>query len=129
MSEEEQAKEIKDMDLMVDSLPIQRALGVSWFIEEDTLGFRIQMQERPPTRHGILFIASSIYDPIGLTAPFILPAKRILQDLCRQGKECDEEIDKENLCKCQQWQDQPRLEEISFPRCYKPANFGKVKSC
>lgn len=128
--EDDRAKEVKDMDLTGDNLPTERALGVSWFVEEDTLGFRIQMQERPPTRRGILSIVSSVYDPIGLAAPFVLSAKRILQDLCRQGKEWDEEVDGDSLRKWQQWQkDLPYLEGLSFPRCYKPATFGSVVSC
>lgn len=28
---------------------------------------------------------SSIYEPVGIAAPFILPAKRLLQNLCRRG--------------------------------------------
>ena len=41
--------------------------------------------DRPSTRRGILSVASSVYNPLGFAAQFILPAKRILQDLGRKG--------------------------------------------
>ncbi len=35
------------------------------------------------TRRGILSTVSSFYDPLGILAPVVFSAKRILQDLCR----------------------------------------------
>ena len=54
-------------------------------IESDTFGFKISVKDRPPTRRGILSVVSSVYDPLGFAAPFTLPAKALLQDLCRQN--------------------------------------------
>ncbi|CAH8543715.1 unnamed protein product [Schistosoma margrebowiei] len=39
--------------------------------------------ERLPTMKGILFIVSSLFDPLGLIAPVCLPAKVLLQKLCK----------------------------------------------
>ncbi|CAH8641973.1 unnamed protein product [Schistosoma margrebowiei] len=39
--------------------------------------------ERPLTMKGILFIVSSLFDPLGLIAPVCLPAKVLLQKLCK----------------------------------------------
>ena len=36
---EDRAKDLKDLDLRHDALPIQRSLGTYWCIESDTLGF------------------------------------------------------------------------------------------
>jgi len=36
------------------------------------------------TRRGILSVVSSIFDPLGFMNPFMLPAKRIIQELCRK---------------------------------------------
>ena len=85
---EERAKEVKDLDLDRDKLPIERALGIQWSAESDKFCFKIVIKERPPTRRGILSIMSSIYDPLGLLSPVILSAKFILQELCRLKLGC-----------------------------------------
>jgi len=36
------AKEIKELNFAVDPLPIERALGVMWCIENDSFRFRIK---------------------------------------------------------------------------------------
>lgn len=56
----------EDLDLEKDRLPTERALGVQWCVETDILRFKVVLQERPLTRRGILSMASSIYDPIGI---------------------------------------------------------------
>ncbi len=37
-------------------------------------------------------VVGSVYDPLGFLAPFVLPAKLILRDLCREKITWDEEI-------------------------------------
>ena len=37
--EEEHSKDVKTLDLNYDDLPVERALGVQWCVESDTLGF------------------------------------------------------------------------------------------
>jgi hypothetical protein len=63
---------------------MQRALGVQWCIETDQLQFNIAEINKKATRRNILSVMSSIYDPFGPTSPFVLRAKMILQELCRQ---------------------------------------------
>ena len=81
---EKRSKEARDLVLGSDRLPVERALGVQWCVESDTFEFRIVLNDKPPTRRGILSVVSSIYDPLGFAAPFTLPAKKIIQDLCRE---------------------------------------------
>lgn len=81
--EEERATEVKDLDLDRDVLSTERALGVHWCIQSNSFRFKIIMPEKAPTRKNILSIVSSVYDPLGILAPVILPARRILQELCR----------------------------------------------
>ena len=88
----DRAKDVKELDLAEDALPTERALSVLWCVENDKFGFKVNVKERPCTRRGILSIVSSIYDPLGLAVPFILPAKLLLQDLCRKGIAWDDEI-------------------------------------
>ncbi|KAI2645663.1 Cold shock protein 1 [Labeo rohita] len=84
--EEDRVKEVKNLDLNHDMLPVERVLGVQWCAESDTFKFKIVVKERPFTRRGILSVISAIYDPLGFLAPVVLSAKRILQDLCREGQ-------------------------------------------
>ena len=41
------AKGIKNIDLVYDSLPIERALGINWCIELDCYQFRITLKDQP----------------------------------------------------------------------------------
>ena len=89
--EEEWSNELKSMELNCDHLPIEHALGIRWATESDELGFKIIINENPLTCHGILSTISSIYDPLGIAAPILLPGKKILQDLCREKLDWDED--------------------------------------
>ena len=71
------------LDLSSDFLPVERAIGVQWAVESDTPWFGIILKDKPLTRRGILSTICSIYDPLGIAAPFSLTGKKILQDLCR----------------------------------------------
>mgnify|MGYP001796176151 CR=1 FL=1 len=70
----------------------ERALGIHWDIEEDTLGFSVNIREKPNTRRGYLSMLSSIYDPLGLISPFILQGRRIIQELCQGKFDWDERV-------------------------------------
>ena len=100
---EARAKDVKDLDLDNDVLPAEKALGVSWFVETDTFGFKVNIKEKPCTRRGILSVVSSVYDPLGMAAPFILPAKLLLQDLCRKSLGWDDEIPSDYLSRWRVW--------------------------
>ena len=50
----ERAGELRGLDLRNDNLPIERALGVEWSVESDSIGFRIIVKDKPLTRRGIL---------------------------------------------------------------------------
>ena len=69
----------------------------------------------------------SIYDPLGILAPVVLIAKKILQELCRLKLGWDDVIP-EHLA--QQWStwmsDLHRLEDVGVSRCFKPKGFGET---
>ena len=77
----ERAKSVKM--LYFDHLPSERVLGIQWNIHTDRFEFNINVKPKDPTRREIMAVVSSIYDPLGLAAPFMLTAKILLQDLCR----------------------------------------------
>ncbi|XP_071181279.1 uncharacterized protein [Mytilus edulis] len=81
--EEERAKEVKQWSLEVD-LPVERALGVQWFIETDTLGFRIKCKEKIATRrnaseigYGMVFYLRLVDDEGMVHCSFVLGKSRV----------------------------------------------------
>ena len=52
--EQDRADGVKELDLDLDSLPLERALGVHWCVESDCFQFAIVLQDKPCTRRGIL---------------------------------------------------------------------------
>ena len=123
----ERAVSVKDP--LLDQLPSERALGVRWDVETDTFGFKISLNDKPISRGGILSIVSSVYDPLGFIAPFVLPAKRLLQDLCRKSLGWDDLVSNEDLACWQNWlNDLSKLESLRVERSLKPTSFGEITS-
>lgn len=124
---EDHAQGIQKIDMDRDALPIEHALGVQWCIEKDSFTFRITLKDRPCTRRGILSTTSSIYDPLGFAAPLLLNGKKILQELCRGQVDWDDEVPEDIKARWMKWRSELRaLQELLVPRCYKPADFGRV---
>ena len=117
---------MKELDLDLDSLPLERAIGVHWYVESDCFQFVIVLQDKPCTRRGILSTVSSIFDPLGFVAPLLLDGKSILQDLCRHEVGWDDPIPEDIKVKWEKWRsDLLEVQRISIPR-YKPDDFGRV---
>lgn len=126
---EQRAKEIKELDMTKDLLPIERALRVQWFVESDKLHFRAELNDRPLTRRGILSTVSSVYDPLGLISPFLLKSKIILQGICKDDAHWDDPMPDPVQMQWVKWrEDLGTLARLKIPRCYKPVDFGEVKS-
>ena len=89
---DDHSKEIKELNLAVDPLPVERALGVMWCAESDSFRFRIELHDRPLTRRGVLSTIGSIYDPNGYLAPVTLRGKQILQQMCKDKLDWDSPV-------------------------------------
>ena len=76
---DEQSKNLNTINVQKDTLPIERTLGMEWDIDKDSFRFKINVKKKPITRRGMLSIISSVFDHLGFVAPFILPAKVLLQ--------------------------------------------------
>ena len=123
--EEEKAKGFQDLDFDEDNLPMERALGIQWCAESDQFKFKINLKDRPHTRRGLLSLISSIFDPLGFVAPVILPAKKILQELCRQKFGWDEDLPDEVIKSCKRWiSSLQQLENFGVDRCIKTKQLG-----
>ena len=80
---ESQAKNVCQLNLEHEQLSVDRALGVTWAVENDSFGFSISQRQAKSTRRNMLSIINSVYDPLGLVAPVMLKAKILLQDACK----------------------------------------------
>lgn len=123
----DRAKDLKNIDLCHDVLPVQRSLGTFWCIEPDSLGFRIELKDKPTTRRGILSTISSVYDPLGMVSPVILVGKQILRDFCSQNVDWDDPLPEDIVQRWERWRNElPLLEKVKVPRCVKPPGFENV---
>ncbi|KAL9970517.1 hypothetical protein ACROYT_G022904 [Oculina patagonica] len=127
---EERAKGVRELDLKVDPLPLERALGVMWCVENDSFQFRIELDGRPFTRRGILSTVSSIYDPNGYVSRVTLKGKQILQQMWRDKLDWDSPIPASLRPKWEMWlKDVVNLEKLEIQRCFKPDKFGQIQEC
>ncbi|XP_071103398.1 uncharacterized protein [Haliotis cracherodii] len=128
--QEHHSKELQTRDLDYDELPVERALGMQWHINSDVFGFSVHLKSQPFTRRGLLSTMSSLYDPLGIVAPVLLPAKKMLQDLCiNKQLGWDDDIPVEYKASWEQWLEElQHLSTLRIDRCLKPADFGHVVS-
>jgi len=124
---ESRAKEIKEIDLNCDLLPPERVFGVEWNIENDAFKFCFILKDKPLTRRGILSTVSSVYDPLGVAALFLLRGRRILQ-LCKENIGWDDAIPDELRMQWEMWRSElPLLEMVEVPRCFKRKGMVSLK--
>lgn len=128
VSEEHRAKDLRELSLDRDNLPVERALGLLWCVESDSFKFKPEIPWRSCTRRGMLSVSSSVYDPLGFVAPVVLPAKMMLQELCRRNIGWDDTIPQHMLHQWNRWiKDLDLLSEFKLERCIKPKGFGDLK--
>ena len=114
------------INLDLDKLPLERALGQQWNIDTDTFGVKTSPPSARPgndTRRGCLSTLSLIFDPLGMIGPVLLPAKKVLQKT-RQLKLLWNEKLPEDLLK--DWNKGKEiltlLDHVTIPRCYFPGD-------
>ena len=130
--ESERAKSV--VNLHIDRLPTESTLGVKWNVEVDKFQWEISEEKmelihnKPNTRRGILSIVYSIFDPLGIVAPFTMKAKLLLQMLSRMKIGWDDQIGETERMQWMRWlADLPKLADVQVERCFKPDSFGDVK--
>ena len=81
------AADLRDLDLNNVNAPVQRLLGVSWDLTADAFTFTVKVDNKPFTKHGVLSIINSLYDPLGIAAPVLIQGKCLLRGMTEQLKE------------------------------------------
>ncbi len=116
---EDRTKDVNSLDLFVDDLPIQRSLGLLWNMCTDTFMFRIEDDQRPFTRRGVLSTVNSLYDPLGFLAPITVHGRLILRELTKQAEDWDTPLPKDMETEWTRWKRSLRdLEGLQIPRPY-----------
>ena len=109
----------KVVDLQLNDLPIEQALGLLLDPQKDVLQIKAVDKDLPVSKRGILSFISSIFDPLGMIAPAILEPKLIIQKLWRLNVDWYDELPSELKQRWEEWkktlQDLPSME---IPRWY-----------
>ncbi|XP_060573880.1 uncharacterized protein LOC132731684 [Ruditapes philippinarum] len=116
---DELSKDLKDINLKHEALPVQRSLGLLWNMSEDRFVFDVVADNKPFTRRGVLSIVNSIFDPIGFLAPVSVKGKIILRKLKSETSDWDEQLPMTRIGEWNAWKDSlVHLNKIYIPRCY-----------
>ena len=122
------------VNLELEKLPTESALGLKWNTEEDKFVWEgsekilHSVNQKPMTRRGIVSAVYSLFDPLGFIAPYVIKAKLFLQTLSRKSLGWDDPLDEADKGQWKRWLDDlPKLQEIQVDRCFKPKEFGEVK--
>ena len=108
---------------------IKRVLGIRWNIKRDVFEFMVNISPYSLTRRGILSTLSSFFYPLGFVSPIILNPKILLQNLCKQGLNWDDDISDTEAEQWQAWlQTLTQLQKFTVSRCYKSVDFGRIIS-
>ncbi|XP_056093862.1 uncharacterized protein LOC130072671 [Rhinichthys klamathensis goyatoka] len=125
---EERAKDLVDLELTVDPLPLQRSLGLTWNLQSDTFTFRVSREKKPFTRRGILSTVNGLYDPLGLVAPVTIKGKVLVRELSADQAEWDAPLPAPKEEQWRMWTDSLcELEQLQIDRPYVPVSLCSTK--
>ncbi|XP_055996295.1 uncharacterized protein LOC130046878 [Ostrea edulis] len=117
----ELAKDLCNLDLCNDTLPMHRSLGLSWDIETDRFTFCTCKDKKPFTRRGILSVINGLYDPLGFAVPVVLKGKLLMKEILSSTNSLDWDDPVPELFK-KPWdvwvQSLTELEQVCIPRQY-----------
>lgn len=103
-----------------DSLDKAKAkvLGLKWDVDIDEIIFNFPTTDpsKPITRRLVLSHLASLFDPLGLLSPCILPAKLIFQELWKLGHGWDDLLSPEDATRWATLQESWKGKTIRLPR-------------
>ena len=114
------ARNIIEVDIGSQPLPDSKALGLVWEPGSDRL--RIKWEEgardEVTTRRSMCSKLASLFDPLGLAAPYLLKGKLLLQKVATLGFGWDDGLPRDILQEWEAWVDTLKsLSNVSLPRC------------
>ena len=126
---EDRAKDLKDLDLNADPLPLQRSLGVSWNLKNDCFTFKVSREVKPFTRRGALATVNSLYDPLGFVSPITMHGKALVREFTSMQQEWDTPLPADKRTQWEAWTTSlTDLEHLHIPRQYVPVTLSQAHS-
>ena len=112
--EDKRARPTINLDL--DELPIERALGALRNVEKDVFQFEVLKPDKPAPKRGILSAISSLYHPMGFVCPVVLEAKNIIQRLWKLQLPWDDPVPECELAHWERWKSElSALTQVQIP--------------
>lgn len=94
----------------------------------DTFNLVVCDKPQPETRKGILSSIATIYDPLGLAGPLLLPGREINQELRRRKYGWNDKLPDELVVKWRNWKSGlGSLTGYSIPRSLTPGGSGEIE--
>jgi hypothetical protein len=92
-------------------------LGVEWRTDGDYFGYQKHIWQAGETKREILSQLTSLWDPLGFLAPFIIRAKLIVQELWKLSTGWDDKVPIELYEKWQCWLEEANeIDKVKIPR-------------
>ena len=118
---EDRAKDLGDINLDLNSAPVQRSLGLAWNLQSDAFSYQFKPKDVALTKRVILSCLNSLYDPLGFIAPVILQGRFIFRDLMTLSLGLDEEVPVDFQTRWRAWcSSLHHLSDLQIPRTYTP---------
>ena len=115
--EEDQATDIRNLDLSKDNIPVRRSLGVFWDLKTDAFTLKVSSENKPFLRRGVLSTINSPYDPLGLAAPVTIIGKFLLRSM--SANLSDAPLPEEQRPVWEHWrQSLLALDQVRVPHAY-----------
>ena len=113
---------VPNLNLDLDDLPIERTLGMLWSSESDIF-FKIATNNTNYTKRDLASEIASIFDPLGLIAPIVVPAKVLLQETWKQSIAWNDQLPQNIQLSWSRWtEDAKNVSRLRIPRCLRQAN-------
>ncbi|XP_013855911.1 uncharacterized protein LOC106511713, partial [Austrofundulus limnaeus] len=116
---EDRAKDVENLDLCAPDLPVQRSLGLLWNVGLDTFTFKVDEDQKPFTRRGVLSMVNSLYDPLGFLAPITIQGRQILRELTSLTDNWDAPLPDDTKAEWCKWKDSlQKLQSLQIQHPY-----------
>ena len=109
-----------EVDLDHNELPCAKTLGVWWLAQEDEFTFKENVPDGNTvfTKRNCLKKIATLFDPLGLLAPYTIRAKMLLQEMWTAGLEWDDELPEPMIHAARAWFGElSDLKQLQIPRC------------
>ena len=109
----------------------EKILGVGYDYKTDEMAIRVKDKHfrTVNTKREVLSFISSVYDPLGLVAPFVLKGRQFFQQINESGISWNDQVPDEILIPFNKWKDLiVHLRKLKVPRWTNPLGLNDCKS-